>query len=225
MKTIGTNKLKNCLERHYFQSLNDYVDYCDAAPSNFKNGKQSSITGGYDFTGTESYEQASEYVRKGWDEGAQKVVQRVADAASEGKNSYSAPVPHLDVAGACPVVSEWLGGNPECMLNAADPLDFPVVTVCIHIGALYDVSTEKMMNRGIGVLLACHAIEMAGSTVQILAYSGQIENSSKKNRKWADAMIQIKRPDEGFDVHVLAYALAHPSMFRYDRGRRHGSAC
>lgn len=210
-------KMKGCIERRKFDSLNSFIEYCDSVTkSNFKNGKQSSITASPDFTGSDSYAHASMLVREGWQDGAEKLTESLNEGVAIGNNHYSANVQHLDVAGGAPIISEWLGGNPECMINTADPIELPVVTVIVHIGALCNVATKRMINRGVGLLLACHHIEMSGATVQIFAYSNQV-SQYKRAKHWADCMVQIKAPSDPFDVHVMAYALAHPSMFR-----RHG---
>ena len=212
-------KLKNAIERRYFSSLTAFVEYCDGAPCNFDDDYRASEKtegDGGKFYGTPDYETASRFVRRGWEQGAERLDLARKTAVSAGRNSYSAPVPHLDVCGGAPIVAEWLGGNPECMLNESDPLELPVVTIAVHIGALCDVDARLMVNRGVAVLVAAHEIEQAGSTVQILAYSGQYSTHGERGKeaRWGDCMIQIKAPDQPFDVHVLAYALANPSMFR-----------
>jgi hypothetical protein len=208
-------KMKDCIELLQFESLVSFVDYCDSVTSsNFSSGKQSSNTGSVKFTGTKSYEHASELVRSGWKEGVRKVHAQM-NVIAQNKDSVEMMESAFDIQGVVPIVPAYLNGDPECMYNPCQYSDKPIVNVVVEVSASCGIDKEWIINRGAAILMFCAALEENGQRVAIHA-----SNFARSGGTFHGQLIQVKAAELDFNLHSLSYALVSPSMLR-----RHAFRC
>ncbi len=148
-----------------------------------------------------------------WADGADRMVQGVADAAALREN-YAQPMIHNDVAGFSPDVPAYLAGIPDCML-AYEPGDMTTAatpTVTIGVGTCsYNVNTQSIENRGIAILSLIDALESIGYRVQ-LDYVG--DNIAGEEGTLKRIRVILKKAGDHWNPGSVAFALCHPAMLR-----------
>lgn len=205
-------KLKNCIDFKHFGSLNEMADFCDELVEKSGSPYSRESSGTCMFYGAaESYGVAQSLIRDGWSAGSRR-MQKALDAVREGMDSIEALEPELDICGPISMVGEYLAGNPECMLNPCMPHEKPVINIVVDTNAVASVSAKHMTNRGAAILALVKALQDSGREVAV--YSA-VTNSFGYD--WHSYIVCLKQPGQEFNTHTMAYALAHPSMFR-----RHG---
>jgi hypothetical protein len=146
-----------------------------------------------------------------WAEGAEKMVQGVADAAALREN-HAQPMLTNTVAGFMPDVPAYLAGVPDCMVAFEEgdisQIQRPVVTIGVGIFA-WSVSPSAVINRGVAILSLIDAIESVGYRVQ-LDYVGDNtgDGGFKKIR------VVLKRAGDHWNPGQVAFATAHAAMLR-----------
>ena len=160
-----------------------------------------------------TWEDAMTTARDGgyWAEGAEKMVQGVADAAALRENAPD-PVVSNDVAGFMPDVPTYLAGQPDSMFayQAGDMTTSQMPTVSIAIGTFsWAVDSHAVLNRGIAILSLIDAVEAIGYRVQ-LDYVG--DNTGTGGLKKIRCV--LKRPQDHWNAGQVAFAVAHAAMLR-----------
>jgi len=148
-----------------------------------------------------------------WADGAERMVQGVADAAALREN-YAQPMIHNDVAGFAPDVPAYLAGIPDCMMSyePGDMTTAATPTVTIGVGTCsYGVSTQSIENRGIAILSLIDSLESIGYRVQ-LDYVGDNIDGPKSSLK--RIRVILKRAGDHWNPGSVAFALCHPAMLR-----------
>jgi hypothetical protein len=172
-----------------------------------------------EFTGTESYEHAMNFVQRGWKEGRSKLVKGVETLALK-KELASVPAFVYDVAGACPEVPLAVAGDPCCMWDA-NPLQdakAPVLRFVVDVAASCQWTVEQLIRWGTAILSVVDSLEANGQCSVELSAAITIVDSDDRRR--LEFLTKIKEAGQHVDFDVVAFAIAHPSMLR-----RIGFAC
>ena len=200
------------MEHLEFKGMTEVARYLDTTPridgcGDFSIREQS------DFECPMTWDAAIQLARTGgyWAEGADKMVQGVADAAALREN-HAQPMLHNDVAGFMPDVPAYLAGVPDNMVAYAqgDMTTSQTPTITIGVGTFsWGVDSKSVMNRGIAILSLIDAVEAIGYRVQ-LDYVGDNKGSGglKKIR------VVLKEASQHWNAGSVAFAIAHAGMLR-----------
>lgn len=194
-----------------FDSVLDVKRFIDneKAGNNFKvrKGGLSSINRGYDFTGTNSYQEAEDLFLHGWDYMAKELTKsiKVGDTGvrQRNKNAYG-------VAGYQACVPRYLQGMPDSMIYSKRvPVKDKVITVNKCITYNYKTKTNKILNESVKVLMLVRKLESEGYKVNL-----NIFNATERNGVYSFQKICIKRASNRLNIKQTAFPLVHPSMLR-----------
>ena len=179
-------------------------------------GKEQSLSTGhgrFEFTHTNTYDDAIELLTHGWTEGRSELA-RSTEFAKALTHQGNAPAWQHAPAGAIPSVPAYCAGIAECMMTpAGDEAErsTPIVTILVNIASAHTVKTSEMINRGAAIVALIDQIESSGQRVELIA-SEKIE--CKVNNAIMDARVKVKEAHEHVDLDRVAMAVAHPSMLR-----------
>lgn len=198
-----------------FESIREFIKFLDR-PENihFQDINKSSQNVGLiaeKFTKTESYEQALNLLKNGWDEGAKKiktVFDRKAPQLINKSKSYNS------VVGYQANIPNYLNNSPLSMINKKTvKVQSPVVTIVRELSVPGRISSDFIMSEGIKFLKYIADLESQGQRAKIILQDDTVDyrnNTSYNNI----VRIVIKHPDELLHIGKLAFPIAHPSMLR-----------
>jgi len=182
----------------------------------------STLPGREDFTQVSGPAENLDLMRKGWPEGARRIIDGVT-ALSAAQDDMS-PQWAMDVCGAFPDVGAYLAGEVEHMHNPdIDAPSAPVLRLFVAGG--YSAMTEawQIENYGIALLTLIDSLERDGRQIElVIGYTMQPTKPSRKGSTKRVAsgeppccvQITLKQAGEQMDLDRMAYALAHPAMLR-----------
>lgn len=177
-----------------------------------------SRSGSHDFTGTNSFDEAMDLAKFGWN--GSKVI---TDAKIELPFKEQDPTAfYFDVTGCVPDVDRFLQGDPECMMEFhPKEMTKRVLRVAIHGGFLQDVETRTVRHRGTWIMHMIDALEAAGYQLDVNVYiatmaSGGMFRPEPKGVpcKYMYAGIDLKNAGFAVNRDIIAFALCHASFFR-----------
>lgn len=201
-----------------FEDITTLHEYLSAAVSNKHfEGNESSLSGGYDFCGSNDMPQAHNWLVNGYNDIAVPMQQAIRAAEAEGETgAHTTRRRHVSsVAGNRVNVAKFLAGNPVCMtrtIRAKVPA--PVVTIVYNSGAISSYTADEIFNAALKVLLAAIKIEKQG--VRVNLYAATI---SKSRKQYGGIILRVKSADQPLNVLKTAYPLCHPSMLRRHKFR------
>lgn len=179
--------------------------------------KEYSHTGSEDFTGTASYEAATDLALYGDRESMAKVQQSILRLRKDNAHTEQRAQSRVTrtVVGSRPCVPAAVMGHPCSMYRRHSVrVNKPVVTVYYAMTANGATSTITIMEVGAKVAEAVQIAERSG--VRINLYAGDI--AVQESAKQATAVFaRIKDAAKDFDLLRMAYVLINPSYLR-----RHG---
>ena len=193
-----------------FDSLKEFYDYICDTPinatfrwetlSSSRNDRQRTT-----WTGTQSFNEASDLLKNGWTVGAEKLTKqlKVAQLNVEHQTTYRNV---LSVCGYQAIVPLYLQGVPNNMVNKKIvPVKQKVVTLNKLISVSSCVSSKTMEEESIKCFQIIKKIEESGIRVNLnlMISTGHV-----------CVKIRLKSAGERLNVSKLAFPLVHPSMFR-----------
>jgi hypothetical protein len=202
----------NIIQKEY--TFDQFVIETQASlPADYNNKyRQSSKNGTLDFTGTDSFKQASGYLQHGWPEGVKQLK-----TALDNLSHATAPTleQFFDVTGEELDISLYITEEPECMIDYrlvnSDGIKFVEIYVCY--GYNWTWSTEEVITRGATILSNIDSLESNGYRCKIIGYQSACW---EKRRKKTGLQVQIllKDFDENLELDRMAFCLVNPSMYR-----------
>lgn len=164
----------------------------------------SSREGDYNFTQTESFEEAVDFAINGWDLGLQQYA--IEDGVIVGGSTDLLP----SLAGCFPHIQNHIQGLPEQMYSLFDNREYNLPTLSIYVSLAYS-----------GFVEGSDALEFGKSLVAFINKKASTHNirligvfSSKQNKN-VDAyqFVTLKDYDSALVINNIAFAF-HPSFFR-----------
>lgn len=193
-----------------FDSLSEFYNYICDTPINetFRWETLSSSRTDSDranWTGTSSFNEASDLLRNGWTIGAEKLTKalKVAQLDTQQQTAYRNV---LSVCGYQAIVPLYLQGVPNSMVNKKlVPVKQKVLTLNKLMSVSACVSAKTMEEESIKCFQIIKKIEESGIRVNLnlMISTGH-----------ACVKIRLKSAGERLNVSKLAFPLVHPSMFR-----------
>jgi hypothetical protein len=200
-------------KKQYFNNLGEFMNYINTREENyvFRNKNLLSINGSEHFTGTESYEEACNLLKYGWDYMAKRLEKELRNLRKVMITKKIFRMQH-DMVGGYVNVSRYLQGIPNNMINQKMIVKKqPVVTLYKNIGYLANVKTEEIIEESIKALQIIQMIEASGMRVNLnLLFHAVSSNCQEKIM----VIIKLKSANERLNISKLAFPLVHPSMLR-----------
>ena len=208
-------------KRHHqvFDSLGEFVDYVDTAPSPWK-WPQVKKREKREFSGNVTYAETLELVRQGWPEGREKLAHDLHNMQGLATSAL-VPVQAYDVSGYLPDVPRAVSGMPDCMFTEGEDLraHCPVVKIVVNISAPCSVDPESLSLKGAAVLSYIDKLEQQGHRCEVAAYL--CGNGCKKTNGKSEKLdtrvsfeVVLKRPNDPLDIDRMAFCLVHPAFMR-----------
>lgn len=194
-----------------FSSLNDFETYITNTPLNdtFRWTKLASVSGSEEFTGTDSYEQAVEMFKNGWQSKAEELTKKLKVIQNQVIDAQVQKV-LFDVVGFQASVPRYLQGIPTNMVNKKlVPIKQKIVTINKDISYNCGITTEQIVEASIQTLQLVKRIEAQGIRVNLNLIWGVKASGSNEIVK-----IRLKSANERVNISKLAFPLVHPSMLR-----------
>jgi hypothetical protein len=206
-------------DRIDFDSFEDFLDQCRAPLSQecltawtfgYKDCPSSAREGSYNFSGTESYDQALQLATDGWPEGRAMITDKIESLAPYVTAALRLPGEEYSVAGYLPDVPLMCTGSPAYMFAEGDdvPARARVVRFLVNIAANSNTDAAHIMNRGAAIAAVVDYFENAGTRVEVELCM------VAENEALAEYYLPVKRADEHVEPDRFAFAIAHPSMLR-----------
>ena len=196
-----------------FDSLNNFYEYITTTPLNdtfcWKKGGLSSTQGSKEFTGTESFEEAVNLFKDGWDDMAKKLTKKLKVQTNCSATSQVQKTVY-DIVGFQCSVPRYLQGIPTNMVNKRlTPVKQKVVTLNKDFSYNAMTTTEDIIEASMQTMQVVKKVEAQGVRVNLNMIFGIAAGNTREVVK-----IRIKSANERANVSKLAFPLVHPSMFR-----------
>ncbi len=162
-----------------------------------------------DFFGNVTFKEARDLLLNGWHDGATRAA-KIRDKIN-ANNPMGPRLVRYDVAGPIVHVGRYLSGNPLHMkrIDAAKMRRRPVLTIVSHFGAMADIEANAMLNRAGVVAAVVDAIEAAGYSCHLIAYTASLGSNIS-----AETAVTLKEAGQPVDIARVAFGLGHPAMLR-----------
>ena len=193
----------------YVQSIKDIKTYRD-----------SSHTGTLDFTGTKTFDDALDLIRKPNGEPPVEIRAKVENIEGKIRNNlhkkglltdWIAEDYHYDVEGIEIDISKLIEGNPECYLKPNAKYKDHFYTLNVNIGVAYHQSVDTIIDAFCKVIAVVVALEKRGHKIQLFATS-ICKNTSNDGRS-SLVNVCIKQYDEFVNIRAIA-RIIYPSYLR-----------
>jgi hypothetical protein len=194
-----------------FKSIEDFIGYINDTPLNalFRWEQHCSVIGDYRFTGTRSYEEAMGLLKNGWDDMAKRIETKLNLIANEVQPKTTQRSKY-DVVGFQASVPRYLQGIPTNMINKKPVVQKQkVITIVKHIGYLWDVSADKIVENSIKALMIVKKIEAQGYRVNL-----DVISPAEEGNEIAICRVRVKSASERLNVSKVAFPMVHPDMLR-----------
>lgn len=182
-------------------ALAAYVANMPTGKSSHKHNTMPSWTFGVDF------DAAVKLAQHGWPEGAAEAKRLLDTVAVPPITDYHSTTTN-DVTGSYVDVGEYVQGTPECMVNFQEDKR-NVRFVRIIVGGFFSAFIEDsiIMARGVCIAAIIDALESRGIRCEV-------EHRITINEGLWTAATTIKRYTDPLNLDTIAFALAHPAMYR-----------
>lgn len=201
-----------------FSSIGEFYSYIKETEVNetFKDVKLSSETGSYNFTGTESYEEAENLLLNGCSKMAKKLNEAVEKANMKMTKEERKMV--YDICGYQASVPRYLQGVPTNMINTKVVVKKnKVITLNKMINYNCGVSTETIIDESVRLVSVIRMIESSGTRVNLNLLNvshGSTKIDGRKYEHYEVLKIRLKNSNQKLNISKLAFPLVHPSMLR-----------
>lgn len=198
-----------------FKSMSEFYGYICDTPLNevFRWKDHASVSGTYQFTQTNSFEQAVNLMKNGWSDMSIKLNQKMKtnqlDVAMAKKAQNI-----LSVVGYQAIVPLYLNGVPNNMVNKRMvPMKQKIINITKLINYHCGITTEEITESSIKAMQIVKLLELKGYRVNLYVSWG-VGDSSANNSDKLIGKIRIKAANEKMNISKLAFPLVHPSMLR-----------
>lgn len=221
-------EVKRVLNREFYEAvtvegLQAFVEWYPSIPvlidvvNNRKHNvafkyKNASREESFEFTNTQTYEEAVRLLLKGWP----TILAELQDKISTNVYNYNISKKstlHNSVVGYCPNVPNALMNLPNSMFfRELDKIENKTLHIVYCNSVSCNESTENIIKAGSILLSAIKILELQKISIRLdLCFFGGIERSG---RQCICCMIKMKDYNEQLDLLKLSFPLAHPSMLR-----------
>ena len=203
---------KNRVFANVFDSIYDLTSFIESRKT--KPGRDTnSINGDYDFTKTNSLEEAINKLKTGDEDLFKKVMEEKSKIKIDKLlgNAVRQQGYEQRIYGCVPNVPAFLKGNPINMLNREpNKISHKVLNIFLNIRVGGWVSSSEILKIGVKYIALIDYLEKNGYRCNL--YSG-IANESH-NCTCSYLLLRVKTDREPLNIKKMCFAMAHPSMQR-----------
>ena len=194
-----------------FNSLEEFYRYITETEFNdvFKNIDKSSVKIDVKgWSGTRTFEEASNLLLNGWDKKTLEIKQKLdLEEHKEPQMTYKNV---QSVQGYHPIVPLYLMGVPNNMVTKKMvPLKKKVITIDKTIAYGCDVSANRIIEESVKAIRIINRLERQNYRVNL-----NVVCLSRSNGLTIGVKIKLKDANESINISKLAFPLVHPSMLR-----------
>lgn len=209
-----------------WETFSDFISQAERGKSTCPEHKRSSRRNDRSFTGTETFEEALQIARTGYQYAQDRMrdlhgnmVPKIGKVFVESPYYSAYPDGELDPSTYC-------SGDPEPYIVFRDEERFSrgsmhVASVALNVTVSGGESTEKILRRGVAAMVLCDFLEKSGHPVELdLLFSVASDNAcftsgrEAAGRYHLNYKIPAKAAGTPLDLQSLSFAMAHPSMLR-----------
>lgn len=193
----------------------DNINYLLSTLENRKNNsimknENSSNTGNYNFTRTNSYEEAVTMLRTGYKEVLPQIQSLIKKNNLIKYSNLKRKQQNMYV-GFVPNVPNVLQNKPDSMINIISSYQKKKIKNIIYaIGANAMTSPDIFVRAGVALVSAINTLELSGISTRLLV--GFM--TAEKGNELVCSTLKIKDYGERFNIEKICFPLIHPSMFR-----------
>lgn len=196
-----------------FDSINSLLNTLSSRPKNkIMKDADSSESGTYSFTNTNSYSEAESLLVSGYSGILDKIKLGIKQA-SKSLLDYEVPKSTIieDVQGATPIVPNYLSGIPKSMTFRKQlPKKIKTINLVYSPNENCSTSAEDFIKAGVAILSAIRVIEKNNISIKLDCMFTDTYNS----KEVIVSTVKVKDYKDRLDLQKLCFPLAHPSMER-----------
>lgn len=205
---------KQLLRFEKYDSIHSFVEsFRDKPNGKFMQGQNSSQdTARYmiNWYGTESYEQAADYLENGHKESAEKLTLKIGSVKKQYETQGKRIKSEYSVVGHQASVPRYLQGIPQNMIMQKKvPQKQKVIKLVKSIGYNASVSANTIFEQSAKALVIVEKLEAMGYRVEL-----DLVRITEEADRMVGFQITIKKSSERMNVAKLAFPMVHPSMLR-----------
>lgn len=212
MKTFKSNSF----EVQEFEGLNEFARFCENdMNTSFKKyygdkriSHQESASS-TKFCGTASFEEASDLMISGYQEGLKKLKEtktKLTERATQQR-----PQIKLDVVGFAPCVPNAIIGLPKSMIKREKIAQkTPIINIFYNVSVNGNIDKDVLFEGGKNLLATVKTLEAQGVRVNLKV--GDISYAKKDAIKMCSVV--IKKAAQSLNPLLVSYPLTHPSFLR-----------
>lgn len=197
-----------------FESIDQMLRVFNTREPNqsFKGRHMTSMdTGDADWLGTETYEDAVDLIRHGWEDPLPQLKDAAKAAGINTNTSTNKLRPRNSVVGYAPHIPNAIMGLPESMIATERvPTKVKAVTIVYSSDCNASVSTEKFLKAGVVALKIVNDLELKGYRVRLINEF----TCANCGDEVLEGRVVLKDWRQPIDLKKLAFPLAHVSMTR-----------
>lgn len=201
---------KTCVTE--YASLSEFLNHINSLPNNRYikiKPSQETYSSDNNWSGTASYERATELITNGWDAQAKKLTTNIK-AVSGAHQTVQYSKPTYGVIGSQASVPRYLQGIPTNMISRqATPSKQKIITITKGISYHSGFSSKQILDESTKALQIIQALEKGGQRVRLNVMIAVTEDGRSTICK-----VCVKKPDERLNISKMAFPLSHPSMLR-----------
>jgi hypothetical protein len=198
-----------------FNSMHEFYEYITTMPTSklFEGKLLYSKAGKYNFTGTNSFDEAVELLLHGWSEEAKILNEKLSKMNIEENHKEKSI---YDVVGFQASVPRYLQGIPTNMISKKKVIEKKkTVSIIKDICYSAKVTKEMIEKESLDVLQKVRALENEGRRVNIyILCCCSNEDGYNASDNGYMLKVKIKSASERLNISKVAFPLIHPSMQR-----------
>lgn len=194
-----------------FDNINELANYVTTRPR--KSGRDNdSETGSYDFTHTNSFQEAVDLLKHGDDELFEMIKKEKAkiDVEKILGNAKRRQVYKNNIQGYLPNVANFLIGVPKNMIDIEKTKTSQrIINIFLNIRVDGWTSSEEIVKIGVKYLTVIDVLEKIGYRCNL--YSSV---ANRESGYYSYLMVRVKTDKEPLNLKKICFTIAHPSMQR-----------
>lgn len=169
----------------------------------------------YDFSGTHSYNEAEDTLKKGDQKHLSLIKKELVKCKIKSKGVCIKTISYASFVGSMPHIPNYIAGVPKTMIaKKRTVVKSPkVVTILYNPSVSCRITTSQVIKASIKVMNLISEVESKG--VRVNLYVSNFGKSSKSSRyEIAGAIVRVKAAEEYTNLLKLVYPMVNPSMHR-----------
>ena len=214
-------KFANGSNNFYFEfdSINDFLKVAEIPKeenelyNSLNTDVFQSHTNGYGFCGTDSFKEAVDLIKHGWDSGAEEIVKRCGNL-----NTYQTKTVYrnkYDVVGGNACVARYLQGVPTNMVRRVGVQQkAKILNLYRSIEYSAMVDKDRILEDAKITAQIIYSLEAQGYRCNLYVINATVEKESNPESKWFVNKLKVKDASQPLNLKKIAFPLSHPSMLR-----------